>query len=222
MIKSITLFLSGAFSVVILYYLTPILLEKFIISYDRIERTKDNSTFPSVIYCSLAVDSKNIYFTSQIIDQKTLSSQSFIHSIDKSNGKENWRTEISDVTGSQIISTKDMVLIIGSTQIYAIDRLSGELLWDNKCEFINFSYTFDDNFIFIRNNGEISAIDMKNGEKSWVVQTYDNIPIGQISHKNGEIFYTNLDGLIKIVSATNGEEIGSYTTDIPNVLTTKR
>ncbi|MFI3291619.1 MAG: PQQ-binding-like beta-propeller repeat protein [Opitutales bacterium] len=111
-----------------------------------------------------------------IIVQMTLDESNVVYALEATSGKELWKSQ-NDVHSASWSSptfiecdSKKIVIVMSSAEVVAIDFLSGEILWKNKCMSgeVAPSVTYKDGKLFVANEYVAAyAIDVLTGKTLW-------------------------------------------------------
>ena len=125
-----------------------------------------------------AVDQSSVY-TSEVIGA---SSEAAVRSLDRMTGQERWLTRLgSDVLTTDAVTISGSLLFVtvssaktpaslGETSLYAIDRLTGDVVWRfHAKDVLSPTPSIEGGVLFIAaaNTGQLFALDAKSGDVRW-------------------------------------------------------
>ena len=127
-----------------------------------------------------------------------------------------WKNNISKfpIIAAPLVINDKIVFLNSSSSLYCVNSKSGSLIW--KYEFTgnqNFSqnnYLLSDgkNVFSISPDGNLFAIDLLLGKKNWSVGLKEILNQFYISSNKQTLFLLNSKGILLIISAKDGKEIG--------------
>ena len=101
---------------------------------------------------------------------------------------------------------------VSGTYLYALDALSGELIWRISCRVFYSTPVTDNGEVFINSGHSILCIDGFDGEIVWNY-TANDIMIVAPTIANGVVYVPSYDGILYVLNATDGNKIWSLMID---------
>ena len=127
-----------------------------------------------------------------------------------------WKNNISKfpIIAAPLVINDKVVFLNSSSSLYCVNSKSGSLIWryefaDNK-NFSQNNYPLSDgkNVFSISPDGNLFAIDLLLGKKNWSVGSKEILNQFYISSDKQKLFLLDKKGILSIISAKDGKEIG--------------
>ena len=172
------------------------------------EHETSNGDFGNAIYSSPIKNKDIIYTTSWNgnISAFNINSNNLI-----------WETNLGWSSSSSPIIVKNNIFVGSSDGLYALEKDSGEILWNFKMGAVSSIPVYVNGVVYCgSHDGNIYAINSKNGDLEWTFETNDEI-YGSPVVKNNVLFIGSNDGYMYAINIKDKELKWKFKTDRPIV-----
>jgi len=140
-----------------------------------------------------------------------------ISAVDISSKNFIWETNIGWSSSSSPTIVKDIIYVGSSEGLHALDKYSGEILWNFKMGAVSSKPVFVNGIVYCgSHDGKIYAINSKNGDLEWTFETNDEI-YGSPVVKDDVLFVGSNDGYLYAIDIKDEELKWKFKTDRPIV-----
>ena len=136
------------------------------------------------------------------------------------NGDITWQTQLpaietetiidrlNDIDGSMIIEDSILYAISYQGSIAAIDTYSGQILWSRQASSINGIDIFDNNIIFIDDDGILWCLAKFSGKPAWKQEKFYKRLVGSPIYFNSYIIANGIENFLHVFDYRDGKTVG--------------
>ncbi len=163
--------------------------------------------FGSLIDCSPAIDSGNVYFVTR---------DGLLLCLKISNGNKLWSKKIGATMSSPVIVDNYLVAETVSDGLFCFDiKNRGKQVWSNKLIYgVSSPINLDESIIACGSNGWVASIDIITGEINWLKDVESPINSSPATDNN-TVFVADMGGKITAFDVGSSKEVWSYNLKLP-------
>ena len=191
-------------------------------------------------YGSFAVDSQNIYISSNFVNTtgqiNSENAPGYVYqggvlALNTSNGAKNWNYLISSTVESPIVANGTVCAVAGNGNIYALDASSGKVTWHRSVGLSTGSVSLVNGDLYVGSSDGVYCFDAVNGETVWHFKASDfadssatyptyadgiiyvgwNGPQFFAPNTENNYYATNVEHNFYAINAYNGKMLWNYT-----------
>lgn len=162
----------------------------------------------------------NAVYSSPIVDKDVLYTTSWNGNVSAINIKLNnllWEKNIGFSSSSSPIIVGDTIYVGSSDGLFALNKVTGEILWNNEIETVSSKPAFFDGVVYCSSNdGNIYAFNSENGLLKWTFKTNDEIYSSPVICNN-ILYIGSNDGYLYAINTKDEGLIWKFKTNGPIV-----